>query len=309
MMKNFSQRNVLRCALLVFTILIQGCAVNLPAVRDYSKATMLASNSYNVIVDDLPKSCIRRVDISFEGQKVNTAISPVGLSTNYLDAVSTCSEIENSLAGIYEANNILQQYAEALGKLASNETITFTSELNQLEGNLKKVKINEQAIFDNNQAKAVFQLSEYLIRVAIDGYRQKELKETIDTAEPYIPVLVDGLVSIVEDYNLVLEDEKLALLDKRDVLDRKIRKSGDINDKDALNERLYTTITEINAIDSKQKAANDYISVLDNIKTTHSNLAQSSKNELQSPLLINIIQQYVQELIPILSNLKKAFNT
>lgn len=308
-MLHITYRYMLSCTILVLASFLLGCAVNLPAVRDYSKATILASNSYNQIVDDLPKSCIRRVEISFEGQKVNTEISPSTLSTIYLNAVGTCSEIENSLIGIYDANNILQQYAEALGRLASNDTITFTSELNQLEGNLKKVKIKEQAIFDNNQAKAVFQLSEFLIRVAVDGYRQKELKETIDTAEPSIPILVDGLISIVEDYYLVLEDEKLALLDKRDALDRKIRKTGDISNKDVLNERLYTTIIAINTINSKQKAANDYIGVLDNIKTTHSNLAQSSKNELQSTLLINLIQQYVQEIIPILSNLRKAFNT
>src|SRR5262245_60873121 len=50
-------------ASLAIIVLLQGCVANLPAVRDFSQNTIVAAASFDSIADDLPKSCIRRVEL------------------------------------------------------------------------------------------------------------------------------------------------------------------------------------------------------------------------------------------------------
>ncbi len=71
--------------LFLVILLAEGCAQNLPAVREFSQATVAASNSFDTISDDIPKSCIRRVDAEedFKGERIVIVDDSVEFSKEY----------------------------------------------------------------------------------------------------------------------------------------------------------------------------------------------------------------------------------
>jgi hypothetical protein len=292
-------------ALFLVVVLAQGCAQNLPAVREFSQATVSASGPFISIADDLPMSCIRRVDVAFRGEKVTITDDKVEYTKAYKNQLTTCDMIKESLDGIIEANNVLKGYAEALGQLASDNPVTFTSEIDALEANLQKIDVKGNKPFESPRAAAVSGLATFLTNAAANGYGQKKLKETINVAQPYLGRLVDGLTAVVGDYRSMLEDEKIQVeFDQTKLLRNLNNKNGEPGE---LNENLFQNKLLIESIEAKQKASDDYVKILKNIADTHTKLYESS-SQLNSRQLIILIQNYVQELMPLLNNLRMAFN-
>lgn len=285
---------------------LQACAVNLPAVRDFSKNTVAASNSFNLVADDIPASCIRRVNVAYKFESVENieknGEKVVKFNQKYLGDLENCRKIKESLDGVVAANDVLKNYAEALGKLASDDVATFTAELNSLEGSLKKVDINGNKPFDNQRVAAISGIAKFLFNAAANGYRQKKLKETIEVGNNDLPGLIDGLEDVVELYkSQLLKREKTQIEFEQVELERIYRNNNGI-----LNERLYETLLDLQIIENKMQAAEDFKSILDNISRTHNQLYESS-NELNSKALILLIQNYVKQLQPLINNLREAF--
>ncbi len=241
--------------LFLVILLAEGCAQNLPAVREFSQATVAASSSFNIIADDLPKSCMRRVGVAFKSEKVTITNDKVEYSKEYKNQLATCDRIKESLDGIIEANNVLTGYAEALGQLASNNPVTFTSEIDALESSLQKIDIKGDRPFESQKAAAVSGLAKLLSNAAADGYRQEKLKETIRIAQPYIRVLIEGLIAVVGDYRSTLEDEKIQVEFDQTRLLRDLKNKN--AEPDELNENLFQNKLLIESIEAKQKGADD----------------------------------------------------
>src|SRR5262249_45998543 len=136
-------RRLVALASLAIIVLFQGCVANLPAVRDFSRNTIVAAASFDSIADDLTKSCIRRVELELApDEKIIVENKRVEYAPEYVTALSKCTILKNSLDGILQVNAVLKGYAEALGKLASDDAVTFTQEVDALEANLKQININ-----------------------------------------------------------------------------------------------------------------------------------------------------------------------
>jgi len=299
-------------------VLLQSCATNLPAVREFSKVTVAASSSFENIADDLPKSCIRAVEIGLKDNKIKISIEEkedgkVDYSNSYKERLKTCDDLRDSLYGIIAANNVLRNYAEALGKLASDDVVTFAGELNSLQNSLKKGKISNKLPFNDQQIAAIFNLTNILSRIAADGYRQKELGKTITMGEPHLKKLTEGLIFVVEEYKLILDDEKIDIKLYQNELLRASRKieSGEADSplqKELVEYMLIQTKKLIDSINNKKKASDDYIIVLKKISTTHTAL-NDGVDELDSAILLGFIQRYAEELIPAINKLRIAFQS
>jgi hypothetical protein len=190
--------------------LAEGCAQNLPAVREYSRATLAASCSFDTTAYDLPKSCIRRVDTeeAFKDERIVIVDDSVEFSKKYRDKLSSCDELKENLNGVTGANGVLKGYAQAIGQLASDEVVIFTSEIDALEASLRGINIVGDKPFEGPNATAVLKLAKFLSNVAVNGYGQKRLKETIETANSDLKNLIDGLIAVSGDYQAVLRGEE-----------------------------------------------------------------------------------------------------
>jgi hypothetical protein len=305
-----------RCAMLsgfslLFLFLIQGCVANLPAVRDFSQTTVMATSSFNNIADDLPKSCIRRVELSFPPDEKITVkgCSSVEYSTEYENALSKCDGLKNSLDGIIMVNNVLRGYAEALGKLASDEPVTFTEQTSALESSVKRININGKNPFDGPRATAVTGLAKFLFNAAVMGYRQKILEETIRIGHEPLKQIIGGLRDVAGDYQAILRNEKQNVVTVQNILiAQKKMTENELKLGDAeIDEKLYQTKQMIELIEAKDKAAEDYKIILEKIAGAHEQLYVST-NDLNSALLIAEIGKYSGELIPLVNNITEAFS-
>jgi hypothetical protein len=267
----------------------------------------VAADSFDRIADDIPKSCLRRVELTFEGRKVAIVSGQVEYSGEYIKSLATCYDLKNSLDGILGANEVLKGYAEALGELASDDVVTFTAELNTLRSNLNKVNLNGSNAFEGERADAVFNLARFLVNAAASGYRQRELKRTIEIGHQHIGPIIEGLIAVTQDYEAVLRNERLKiervqieLVDEREKTEQK----GALQD---IDDKLFETKRMIESTEARDRAGEDYIIVLRKIKETHDQLYQSI-NELNSGLLISIIQDYSRQLVPLINNIREAYS-
>lgn len=290
--------------------LADGCAQNLPAVREFSQATLAASSSFDTIADDLPKSCIRRVDAeeAFKGERMVIVDDGVEFSKEYKDKLSTCDALKESLNGITAANGVLKGYAQGIGQLASDEVVTFTSEIDALESRLRGINIGGDKPFEGSKATAVLELAKFISNAAVNGYRQKKLKETIETANPYLENLIDGLIAVSGDYQAVLRGEVQQVRNVQVNLvieSEKPENKGRVQERE-MDEKLFVTKREMEIIESKRKAVEDYKMVLKKVSETHGELYKN-KNQLNSQALMVLIQDYAKQLIPLINSIKEAF--
>lgn len=296
--------------LFLVVLLAEGCAQNLPAIREFSQATVVASSSFDTIADDIPKSCIRRVDAEegFKGARIVVVDDSVEFSKEYKDKLSTCDALKESLNGIMAANGVLKGYAQAIGQLASDGAVTFTSEMGTLEASLRRINIGGDRPFEGPKAKAVSELARFLSNAAVRGYRQKELKETIETANPYLENLIDGLIAVSGDYQAVLrgEEQQVRNVQVNLVIEsEKPENKGRIQERE-MDERLFATRREMEIIESKRRAVEDYKTVLKKISETHGELYKN-KDQLNSQALIPLVEDYAKQLIPLINSIKEAF--
>lgn len=312
--KNHSH-GLLYASILSVLFFLQGCVANLPAVREFSTTTIAASSTFEVIANDLPKSCQRRVEISFipsPSDKLTIEDSRVEYSTEYLDALSKCDDLETSLDGIIEVNNVLREYAEALGELASDDVVTFTQELDALESSMKQISINGNNPFDGPRAAAVSSLAKFLFNAAINGYRQKKLKETIQMGNEPLKEITGGLSDVASDYQAILRNEaqNVTTLQANLISQRrkpeKERELFRLSDAE-IDQQLFLTKQTIDFIEIKSKAAEDYRNILNKIAETHEQLYLNT-NSLDSEILISEIQAYARELIPLINKIRDAYS-
>ncbi len=285
---------------------ISGCAVNLPTVRDFSQTTAAATGSFKSMADDIPQSCIRRVDISFEASdKVTVENSRVEYTSEYRDALNKCETLNDSLVGVLGVNDVLRAYAEALGALASDEAITFTQEQDALEASLAQINVNGTNPFSGGKAAAVSDLARFLSNAALDGYRQKKLRDAIQIGNEHLNPIIGGLTDVTGDYQALLKNEKQNLMTNQNLLIAQRK-----NVKSAINsdQQLLDIKQAVDAIDAKDQAAEDYKTVLRKISDAHHALYVSSQSkELESALLITEMRQYSTELTPLINQMRTAF--
>jgi hypothetical protein len=118
-------------------------------------------------------------------------------------------------------------------------------------------------------------------------------------------VLIEGLIAVVGDYRSTLEDEKIQVEFDQTRLLRDLKNKN--AEPDELNENLFQNKLLIESIEAKQKGADDYMRILRNISDTHTKLYENP-SQLNSGELIMLIQNYVKELVPLIYNLRQAFN-
>lgn len=319
--------------------LLQGCAANLPAVREFSKATVLTSEPFNQVLDDIPKSCERRVDVKIVNKyEIPEGSYDVRLTDEYKDDLALCAGYEKATEKILLAHDVLQNYAEALGKLASDDVVTFNKETSDLKSSLENFKLNGTPIFQESEANAASKIAEFLFDLAVKGYRQKKLNETINMAGKPIDQdpklycqsdnhdetgsnlaeLINGLANFINFYKNELKNELNTTVAQRDNLIENFWEiNKEINSYQRKNRTLAILLEEkrdntkyeiiqreaqIYAAKSRLSAADAYIEILGQISSTHKEVyCYSIIKQLNSPEMINEIKTYVQQLLPLLN--------
>jgi hypothetical protein len=110
-----------------------------------------------------------------------------------------------------DAQKVLEDYAKALGALASDDLISYDKQIDALNQSIVNAKIATSADTDV-YAKA----AKFVFDFGTDIYRRNKIRTLITTYNPAVQTATHNLITIVEDGYLT------ALKDERDTFDKKI---------------------------------------------------------------------------------------
>ena len=237
----------LKLVLIIFSVLLstslQGCSTKLQQIEEFSKSTVAASHSFGIVSDDIPKSCYRRVNFEFRRAGLRDFVT---ISKTYEEFTNTCQRLSKSLNGINNANGILKGYAESLGKLAAEDVAKFSTELANIETNLKNVEIQKgvKPFEKDERFKAIAGLANFLFSIFGKAYQREMIIETIEAAnkDEAIYKLTDGLKDVIGDY--AIGDTSLLALEKQAIESVKKQYEQDIQ---LLTSLIVKTDTEVDS--------------------------------------------------------------
>lgn len=291
---------LIRSGLLVCLVLV-GCATgnlpsvsNLSSVRSFSEATGAVVGSFDPLVDDMAASCRRRNELAY----LTELDSP-----RYREAVAVCQGLSDNLGGIKAANLALGAYAKALGDLAQDRFVSYSPEMDGLGSALASLKgAGGQPAVSSTEVAAAGRLSEFLLRAATEGYRQREIGKVLE-AHPDLEAVAGALVRVVErGYGGTLASESASLQDSL----------GQYADRFGRSEPLAVGLLRQEyrdqpaEIERKRRAVQSYKEALGKMVATHRALFEARGN-LASADLAKLVYAYVKDLAPVVRQIQKAF--
>lgn len=261
--------------LIVALTLAQGCA-NLSAIREFANVST-ESAQYTRLVTDYVGSPIR--------QKRYQPPSEYEL----LDRIAA----ERAAQGerLFLRHRLIEEYMDALGRLATDEAVTYDKELDAL-GNAVK----EKRFTDAKEADAFAGIAKILVKGVADHWRQRQLKELIVASNEPFQVVVDSLRVVVErGFGGDLSNERSAI---RRYYQNLVLESRDKAGIAALEEWRDLRLA---AIDARAKAIESYAKILRKIAEGHQKL-YDGRDDLSKELLLRDMSRYSKDL-------QQLFNT
>jgi hypothetical protein len=179
-------------ALLAFiplTLALSSCGKDFPSVGKLDKmATQLEQASSN-IADDIYQSCITRTQfISFLSGNFN----------HRKDEEKKCDQVYKPTAKEFKkANTVLVKYIKSIGRIASNDTVSFDESFTALGDSLKSIEISrsngENFKFDQSEVDAGVGILKFITNAASREFRRTTLKQAIVCSDRDIQTYINGV--------------------------------------------------------------------------------------------------------------------
>jgi len=179
---------------------LSGC-VNLDDAAGLSKLADQARIALPRVSNDVAGTCARQNTL-FENTP--PAERP---PTEQAQDCKPYQEIARHLA---QDENVLADYFEALGKLASNQPMNYDATISEsVSATRANSALSDDTITASNDAQKIMKA---LADAATRGYREKQLGQLIQQTDPAIQSLTQSLKKVITvDYGLLLSNEELSL--------------------------------------------------------------------------------------------------
>jgi hypothetical protein len=176
-----------KLALIALGLLIPlaGCA-NLTAIREFAGISSDAAG-YRRVVDDYVTGPDRRARY----------VSPCP------DCQRQHDEKKRQEPLLLLEQDVVQAYMEALGELAADDLVDYSEEYDALGAAAQNAKL-----IAADKAEAAATLAKLLTKAATDHWRQRQLKEIITRANPPLQIVLDGLRTVMNAFEVDLSGEK-----------------------------------------------------------------------------------------------------
>jgi hypothetical protein len=265
---------------------LNGC-VNLDDAAGLSKLSDEARISLPKVSNDVAGTCARQNTL-FENTPPaeHPATEQAQDCKPYQDIVNRLAKDENILAG----------YFDAVGKLASNEPLSYDATIAaNVTATGANTALSANTISAGNEAQSILKS---LADAATKGYREKQLSQLINANDAAIQSLTEDLKKVITvDYALLLSNEELSL----DTFYKGPMASAQPNERLALIlvQRQYTH--DKTALQSRKEAIVAYGKIMDDIAALHTKLKQEADKKAS-------IVEIAKQVAPIVESLKTALS-
>lgn len=274
------QRGKYGVCVLVLSLLMTGCT-NLAAVRQYAETADASLAGVPGVVGDFVSACERRVGFQPASHRQD------------------CGQVKASAVSLQELVTLLQKYNQSLGKLAADEAVTYTANLQQLEQQINTLNRLQPA-----QVAAVISVADYLSALTTERYRKRTVKQVIQENNDAVQVMAALLATIIEiDYRALLEGEKLAVTKYYGGLQARYAESEPL----ALSLALRERDSQLGAVTRKLDGIAPLVSLVRQVGVEHSKL-HDRVDALDSQAVLQQVRAYVDQTKPVLQKIKDAYH-
>jgi hypothetical protein len=264
-MKPYSQKCLGAIATFPIVLLLGSCSNNFKSIEEFGQTSAIVKVSSAKMSNDIYQSCLRQT------RYVSGKLFPNNIDTSDREKQEKdCDIYQSSAEKVTKVNSVLINYMVALGKLASNDTVSFEKNLDALENSLKS--LGNSASLKEDQVNAGLKIARFIFNRLTTQFRHRNLNEAILCTNQSVQTYIPGLVSIVQDYYLNgrLRSEGLNI-------DRYYRKYAPAFEQKSPLSTLFpieqSYIKDIDALNDRKQAAYAYIEILNQTAETHQQLA------------------------------------
>lgn len=294
----------------IFTVIIPlallmvacGNRDDLARIQKFTGLANKAGEGFPKIANDFYLSCLRSAQ--YQAFLPEREKNPVLTITEEEEQCN--KDLQDFGPRLIEANKVLVDYTSLLGKLAADDAIDYSADLNSLQA-----KLSQLPTITESQVEGGVNIATILLRAATDGYRRKQLKEVIESTDNALQTFIQGITTITQDVyiGIYLKNEQSLINGYYgDYMTNLIknRTKGD-------TQELTVLLLELNnkwavskeEVEQKRNLARDYIGILASIAQNHKALStmfaagkSPSSKEMKKMLDKNTkdLESFVQKL-------------
>jgi len=238
--------------------------------QDFGAMSGQLRDSTNKLADDIYDSCIRRVQF----YRTDTS----ALREVRDQAWEACERLNKPAAArTREANQIAIDYVEAIGKLSTDEVVSFDSQLDKVGSSLKALSIPSSAVssigLPSGAVDTGIQIANFIVNWAANRYRTGRLAEAITCTNEPFQTYTKGLdVALRDGYieGVLRQELKQAQLFFDDYTTLANAEGGTWRDFAGLSKDSYNTILPMV---QRRNAALAYLSIIERTAKAHAELS------------------------------------
>jgi len=255
-MQKFSATTAHRCAGTVIALLLGLASCATPeAVRQFVTTARDATSQFSPFVQDIADSCVRRKLAEETVTKIEDAAGPT---------TAACKEDFDLAPDLLSSMNVLASYFNALNSLATNEAVSYDTEIDGFADKLQPV-----AKFPAPATDAVKGLAKFLADAIASGYQRKKLASALRAADSHVAALTNALGRVIGvEYVRDLDNEEDSL--KNRYIDA--MRSCQHNDAVALLLQVQWK-RDLEKLQKRKAAAVDYQKALEKVRDGHKQIA------------------------------------
>ena len=283
-MTGFTSLSLLRSITIILNAVVlfaftQGCTTNLKPIQDFANLSA-ESAQYRTLVDEY-------LDFPNRQKRYQPPSRHANLDVMAQDRVT-------QKASLLLRQSIIETYMKSLGRLAADEIVDNTEELAQLSAALES-----QTPTNPQEAEAFKKIAGMVTTVAVKRWRQDQLQNLIEQANPPIQQVLESLRRIVSDgFGGDLQTEEAAIQNYYMTL---TMESQDPAGKAALAEWKDFRISQVH---ERSEAVQIYGNLLDHISDGHQRLFDQRQN-LTKKEVLQQVGESVKDIRSLLETIKK----
>lgn len=283
-MTGFTSLSLLRSITIILNAVVlfaftQGCTTNLKPIQDFANLSA-ESAQYRTLVDEY-------LDFPNRQKRYQPPSRHANLDVMAQDRVT-------QKASLLLRQSIIETYMKSLGRLAADEIVDNTEELAQLSAALES-----QTPTNPQEAEAFKKIAGMVTTVAVKRWRQDQLQNLIEQANPPIQQVLESLRRIVSDgFGGDLQTEEAAIQNYYMTL---TMESQDPAGKAALAEWKDFRISQVH---ERSEAVQIYGNLLDHISDGHQRLFDQRQN-LTKEEVLQQVGESVKDIRSLLETIKK----
>lgn len=301
--------------LIPVTLILSSCGATSSDIKAAQKLAQLQDQAKTIfpsIANDVEASCTRTAELAL--------LSPPTPSQPQIDkdrqeARKVCQgNPAAATKALNDANRIILDYLEALGKLAADDLTNFDKQLDGISSSLQ----NLPGLGTEEKKEAVdagTAIAKFLFKAATDAYRREQLRLAVTTVDAPLQTLVTALnKAVIQHYiNGVLNNEQIAVDNYyRSYLERVLRAprgesvSAQVETETNKDSEWRAANKEIS---EKKDLAIEYLELLQKIADDHHTLYKMYvKGEEPSPVQVKqMIDKYSKQLKSLTEKSEKLF--